>query len=123
MWMVLGGRRFVYASLGGDLDRKAGWNAAAIGFFGSCSRGKTNYAADSEIYSSGGVGAVGCVDSGALGEWGDQGSGPVKIMGAGLSGLAAATVLAKAGVEVHVHDSREDSGKRFDGDFQALENW
>ena len=44
-------------------------------------------------------------------------------MGAGLSGLAAATVLAKAGVEVHVHDSREDSGKRFDGDFQALENW
>ena len=49
--------------------------------------------------------------------------GPVKIMGAGLSGLAAATVLAKAGVEVHVHDVREDSGKRFDGDFQALENW
>ena len=49
--------------------------------------------------------------------------GPVKIMGAGLSGLAAATVLARAGVEVHVHDSREDSGKRFDGDFQALENW
>ena len=58
---------------GGDLDRKAGWNAAAIGFFGSCSRGKTNYAADSEIYSSGGVGAVGCVVSGALGEWGDRG--------------------------------------------------
>ncbi len=49
--------------------------------------------------------------------------GPVKITGAGLSGLAAATVLAKAGVEVHVHDVREDSGKRFDGDFQALENW
>ncbi len=49
--------------------------------------------------------------------------GPVKIMGAGLSGLAAATVLARAGVEVHVHDVREDSGKRFDGDFQALENW
>jgi len=49
--------------------------------------------------------------------------GPVKIMGAGLSGLAAATILARAGVEVHVHDVREDSGKRFDGDFQALENW
>lgn len=31
---------------------------------------KTNYAADSEIYSSGGVGAVGCVVSGAMGEWG-----------------------------------------------------
>ena len=65
----------------GYLDRKAGWDAAAIGFFGSCLRGKINYAADSEIYSSGGVGAVGCVVSGALGEWGDQGSVPVKIMG------------------------------------------
>jgi len=48
---------------------------------------------------------------------------PVHIMGAGLSGLAAATVLAKAGMEVHVHDIRADSGARFDGDFQALENW
>ena len=47
----------------------------------------------------------------------------VHIMGAGLSGLAAATVLAKAGKTVHVHDIREDSGARFDGDFQALENW
>ena len=47
----------------------------------------------------------------------------IHIMGAGLSGLAAATVLAKAGKEVHVHDIREDSGARFDGDFQALENW
>ena len=44
-------------------------------------------------------------------------------MGAGLSGLAAATILAKAGKEVHVHDVRSDSGARFDGDFQALENW
>ena len=48
---------------------------------------------------------------------------PVNIMGAGLSGLAAATILAKAGREVHVHDIRDDSGARFDGDFQALENW
>lgn len=48
---------------------------------------------------------------------------PVHIMGAGLSGLAAATILAKAGREVHVHDIRADSGARFDGDFQALENW
>ena len=47
----------------------------------------------------------------------------VHIMGAGLSGLAAATILAKAGKTVHVHDIREDSGARFDGDFQALENW
>ena len=48
---------------------------------------------------------------------------PVHIMGAGLSGLAAATILAKAGREVHVHDIRADSGARFDGDFQALANW
>ena len=48
---------------------------------------------------------------------------PVHIMGAGLSGLAAATLLARAGREVHVHDIRQDSGARFDGDFQALENW
>ena len=48
---------------------------------------------------------------------------PIHIMGAGLSGLAAAIVLAKAGREVHVHDIRDDSGARFDGDFQALENW
>ena len=49
--------------------------------------------------------------------------GPIHIMGAGLSGLAAATTLAKAGIEVHVHDVREDSGKRFDGDFLALVIW
>ena len=49
--------------------------------------------------------------------------GPIHIMGAGLSGLAAAITLAKKGVEVHVHDVRKDSGERFDGDFQALENW
>ncbi|MDP7374034.1 MAG: NAD(P)-binding protein, partial [Candidatus Poseidoniaceae archaeon] len=48
---------------------------------------------------------------------------PIHIMGAGLSGLAAAITLAKEGVEVHVHDVRKDSGERFDGDFQALENW
>ena len=34
-----------------------------------------------------------------------------------------AIILAKAGREVHVHDVREDSGSRFDGDFQGLENW
>ncbi|MCH2349036.1 MAG: NAD(P)-binding protein, partial [Candidatus Poseidoniales archaeon] len=48
---------------------------------------------------------------------------PVHIMGAGLSGLAAAIILADAGREVHVHDIRDDSGARFDGDFQGLENW
>ena len=65
MCWVVGG---LFTLFFGDFDRKAGWNAAAIGFSGSCLRGKINYAADSEIYSSGGVGAVGCVVSGALGE-------------------------------------------------------
>ena len=41
-------------------------------------------------------------------------AGPIKIMGAGLSGLAAATILAKGGREVHVHDIRDDSGARFE---------
>ena len=50
-------------------------------------------------------------------------SEPVHILGAGLSGLAAATYLAKAGREVHVHEIRSDSGARFDGDFQGIENW
>jgi len=50
-------------------------------------------------------------------------NGPVHILGAGLSGLAAATYLAKAGREVHVHEIRSDSGARFDGDFQGIENW
>ena len=49
--------------------------------------------------------------------------GPVHILGAGLSGLSAATILANAGIEVHVHEIRGDSGARFDGDFQGLENW
>jgi len=53
----------------------------------------------------------------------EEDSDPVQIMGAGLSGLASAIILAKAGKEVHVHDIREDSGSRFDGDFQGLENW
>jgi flavin-dependent dehydrogenase len=47
----------------------------------------------------------------------------VDILGAGLSGLAAATILAKAGKDVHVHEIRKDSGARFDGDFQGIENW
>jgi len=52
-----------------------------------------------------------------------QAGDAIHIMGAGLSGLAAATILAKAGREVHVHDVRADSGARFDGDFQGIENW
>ncbi|MDG1533812.1 MAG: NAD(P)-binding protein [Candidatus Thalassarchaeaceae archaeon] len=47
----------------------------------------------------------------------------IDILGAGLSGLSAATILAKEGYDVHVHEIRNDSGARFDGDFQGLENW
>ncbi len=47
----------------------------------------------------------------------------IHILGAGLSGLAAATVLARSGKIVNVHEIREDSGARFDGDFQGIENW
>lgn len=50
-------------------------------------------------------------------------SKPIVIMGAGLSGLAASIILAKGGKKVIVHDIRENSGARFDGDFQGLENW
>src|SRR3954471_25097509 len=48
---------------------------------------------------------------------------PIHVLGAGLSGLSAAIVLAQAGREVHVHELRADSGARFAGDFQAIENW
>ena len=47
----------------------------------------------------------------------------VHVLGAGLSGLAAAIILARSGKDVHVHEIREDSGARFDGDFQGIENW
>lgn len=47
----------------------------------------------------------------------------IHILGGGLSGLAASTILAAAGREVHVHEMRQESGARFDGDFQGLENW
>ena len=50
-------------------------------------------------------------------------SKPIVIMGAGLSGLAASIILAKGGRKVIIHDIRENSGARFDGDFQGLENW
>lgn len=50
-------------------------------------------------------------------------SDQVHVLGAGLSGLSAATILARSGKEVHVHEIRKDSGARFDGDFQGIENW
>ena len=47
----------------------------------------------------------------------------IKIAGAGPSGLTAAINLAKAGYDVHVFEKRSDTGKRFHGDLQGLENW
>ena len=50
-------------------------------------------------------------------------SKPIVIMGAGLSGLAASIILAKGGRKVIIHDIRENSGARFDGDFKVFEIW
>ena len=47
----------------------------------------------------------------------------IDILGAGLSGLSAATILSREGYDVHVYEIRADSGARFDGDFQRIENW
>ncbi len=47
----------------------------------------------------------------------------VKIAGAGISGLACAIKLAKAGVKVEVHERKSQAGGRFWGDLQGLENW
>ena len=47
---------------------------------------------------------------------------PIRIAGAGPSGLAAAIVLAKAGRDVEVHEARPDVGTRFIGDLQIIES-
>jgi flavin-dependent dehydrogenase len=46
---------------------------------------------------------------------------PVRIAGAGPSGLAAAISLARAGREVEVHEAKRDVGVRFIGDLQIIE--
>ena len=48
---------------------------------------------------------------------------PVRILGAGPAGLAAAINLAHAGFPVEVFEKRHDCGARFHGDLQGLENW
>jgi len=46
---------------------------------------------------------------------------PIRIAGAGPSGLAAAIVLARAGRAVEVHEAKRDVGTRFIGDLQVIE--
>lgn len=46
---------------------------------------------------------------------------PIRIAGAGPSGLAAAIVLARAGRAVEVHEAKSDVGARFIGDLQIIE--
>ncbi len=47
----------------------------------------------------------------------------VEIAGAGIAGLTAAIILARAGRQVVVHEAQKGVGYRFGGDFQGLENW
>ena len=46
---------------------------------------------------------------------------PIRIAGAGPSGLAAAIALAKGGRAVEVHEAKPDVGTRFIGDLQIIE--
>ena len=46
---------------------------------------------------------------------------PIRIAGAGPSGLAAAIALARAGRAVEVHEAKRDVGTRFIGDLQIIE--
>ena len=48
-------------------------------------------------------------------------SQPIRIAGAGPSGLAAAIALARAGRAVEVHEAKRDVGTRFIGDLQIIE--
>ena len=50
-----------------------------------------------------------------------QDRGPIRVAGAGPSGLAAAIALARAGREVEVHEAKADVGTRFIGDLQIIE--
>jgi flavin-dependent dehydrogenase len=51
-----------------------------------------------------------------------QGHDPIRIAGAGPSGLAAAIALARAGRAVEVHEAKRDVGMRFIGDLQVIES-
>jgi flavin-dependent dehydrogenase len=47
---------------------------------------------------------------------------PIRIAGAGPSGLAAAIALARSGRAVEVHEAKPDVGTRFIGDLQIIES-
>lgn len=47
----------------------------------------------------------------------------VDVIGAGPAGLVAALNLAKAGIDVTLHEAAPSVGHRFHGDFQGIENW
>ncbi|WP_406661596.1 NAD(P)/FAD-dependent oxidoreductase [Methanolobus sp. ZRKC3] len=47
----------------------------------------------------------------------------VNILGGGISGLACAIILRKNGYNVNVYEKRDYTGKRFNNDWQGLENW
>ncbi len=47
---------------------------------------------------------------------------PIRIAGAGPSGLAAAIALARGGRAVEVHEAKSDVGTRFIGDLQIIES-
>lgn len=50
-------------------------------------------------------------------------SKPVRIAGAGISGLASALFLSKSGASVHVYEKNKCVGKRFSGSFQCIPNF
>ena len=47
----------------------------------------------------------------------------IKIAGAGPAGIAASLILVKAGYRVQVFEQRSGVGRRFNDDYQGLENW
>ena len=47
----------------------------------------------------------------------------VKILGAGISGLVCGITLARAGYKVTIYEKNKSCGKRFNNDFQGIENW